>query len=361
MSKIYWLWLSFVLGIMSDATPLIERYKTAKNIYNNKDEISKLKLISPIKIKRMHNITLEEIEKIIFLHTSKGFNLVTYEDNEYPQQLKTIFKPPLVLYYKGDINICNNNLLISVVGSRNPTAYGVEAAKIICDGLVKSNVIIVSGLASGLDSEAHKASVKANVPTIAILGTAIDVCYPKNNYALRNLIEKNGVVISEYPINTIGKPQYFVYRNRLIAGLCNGLCVIEAKKQSGTMSTVNFAIDYNKNIFAVPGNIFSELSEGTNQLIKQGVKPVSRAKDILIDFGIDEKNTQVEIKSTTIKNEFTGNKKSVYEALSLTPIDIDTLCKCTKLSLQQVMSQLTLLEMEGLIKQLPGKKFVLYS
>ena len=358
MDTVYWVWLATVMGEAARIRPLLERFDTALNIYNNRELICSEHLVANKQRERMLSVKLSDIQNIIKLHTENDYKIACYCDMEYPPQLKQITDPPAVLYYKGNIMACQNNLNIGVVGARNPSAYGVEVAKIICTSLVKAKCILISGLAAGLDSEAHRASVKMDVPTIAVLGTAIDKCFPAANFTLRGLIEKNGAVISEYPIGTNGNPAFFVQRNRIIAGICQGLCVIEAKLRSGTMSTVNFAIDYGRDVYAVPGSIFSPLSEGTNLLIQQGAKPICKAEDILVEYGITVENLSVTKKSVPATPVLTDIQKAIYDQLTMTPITLEKICEGANLSPAQVLSQLTILELDGVAKQLAGRKFV---
>ncbi|MDL2328035.1 DNA-processing protein DprA, partial [Ruminococcaceae bacterium OttesenSCG-928-A11] len=195
---------------------------------------------------------------------ASGVAVIGYDDPRYPAALRTITNPPLVLFVKGDTTLLNGQLSIGMVGARRPSAYGVEAVKAIGRGVAMGGAIIISGLAAGLDTEAHKAALAVNGPTIACVAFGHDHCYPAANKKLMEVIERHGAVVSEYPLATSPEKPYFLQRNRLIAGMSHGLVVVEARKHSGTMSTVNYAADFGRDVFAVPGSIFSELSGGTN-------------------------------------------------------------------------------------------------
>ncbi|MEG2769555.1 MAG: DNA-processing protein DprA [Oscillospiraceae bacterium] len=358
MAKEHWLWLAHCIGFGGNICTLIDHFGTAKNIYENLDEVKSEHLATAKQFKKMQEITLCDMTKNIEEHTKKDIKIACFDEDEYPEQLKEISTPPAVLYYKGDINVCKNSLNIGVVGSRNPSAYGVEVAKVICKDLANAKSILVSGLAAGLDSEAHKAALGVGVQTVAVIGTAIDECYPAANFTLRSLIEKNGVVISEYPIGTKGFPSYFVLRNRIIAGISRGLCVIEAKKRSGTMSTVNFALDFDRDIFAVPGSIFSSLSEGTNYLISQGATPVCSAADILTEYGINIKGKPLDEVAQVAMPKLEGIALQIFSVLTAKPQGLAEICEKAKITPSQCLAQLTMLEMDGLAKQLAGRQFI---
>jgi len=205
---------------------------------------------------------------------------ITLLSQNYPTCLKSTFKPPFVLYYKGDITLLNGDKKrIAVIGSRDNSNYGEDSTKKICKGLVKENIIIVSGLAKGIDAIAHKCCLDNNGKTIAVIGNGFDTIYPKENEELYKLIEERGLIISEYPPKVNPDSFNFPKRNRIIAGLSDGVVVIEAKEKSGTMNTVAHALEDGKQIFCVPER--SNSNSGCNKLIKEGAKLVETAQDIL--------------------------------------------------------------------------------
>lgn len=221
---------------------------------------------------------------------SQNIHVLGFSDEDYPTALRVITNPPPVLFVKGDVGLMNGQLSIGMVGARRPSAYGIEAMKAIGQGVALGGAIIVSGLASGLDAEAHKAALAVNGPTIACIAFGHHRCYPAANKKLMEVIERHGAVVSEYLPDTEPEKPYFLQRNRLIAGLSHGLVVVEARKYSGTMSTVNFAIDYGRDVFAVPGSIFSELSGGTNAMIREGAYIACSAGDVLLVYGVQPKS-----------------------------------------------------------------------
>lgn len=206
----------------------------------------------------------------------------------YPEKLKNIDSPPKELFCLGNLALLNEPS-IAIIGSRNYSQYGKRAAKEFTAGLAKQNVCIVSGLAKGIDGFAHHACIEAEGKTIAVLGSGIDVLYPKENEELfHDIVEKGGLIVSEYPLGTPPKKQNFPARNRIISGLSEGVLVIEARKNSGTNITVDFALEQGKDVFVVPGNIYANTSNGTNFLIKEGAIPVTSYKDILEYYGHGE-------------------------------------------------------------------------
>ena len=207
-------------------------------------------------------------------------------DEDYPDLLRAVSAPPPVLYYRGDAGIPNRCFTFAIVGTRRPSAYGVEATASIAGELARAGVALVSGLATGLDSESHKAAVQAGAPTVACIAFGHDQCYPAANRTLKGVIERQGLVLSEYPPGTPPQRGYFLQRNRLIAGLSRGRCVAEARRRSGTMNTVAAALAAGRDVFSVPGSIFSPLCEGTNQLLREGAVPAVSGADILLWYGL---------------------------------------------------------------------------
>ena len=204
-----------------------------------------------------------------------------FNSKYYPVKLKNISSPPKELFCLGNLELLNCKS-IAVIGSRNYSGYGERAAKEFSYNLAKEDVCIVSGMARGIDSFAHEAALDAKGKTVAVLGSGLDVIYPRENKILyENIIKNNGLIISEYPLGTKPSRQNFPARNRIISGLSDGVLVIEARKNSGTNITVDFALDQGKDVFVIPGNIYSNTSDGTNFLIKEGAIPVTSYKDII--------------------------------------------------------------------------------
>ena len=213
-------------------------------------------------------------------YQKEAIHFLMYEDALYPKRLKEIYLPPVVLFYKGRLELFNR-LSIGIVGARNHTPYSKEALEYILPDILERKVSIISGLARGVDSLAHQLTLDLNGETIAIIGNGINICYPKENQSLYDAIGSKGLILSEYPLDSPPLKFHFPYRNRIIAGLSHGLCVIEAKLHSGSLITANVALSENRQVFALPGNITSEYSKGTNELITAGAFPIRNANDIL--------------------------------------------------------------------------------
>ena len=235
-----------------------------------------------------HELSLEELEwlrntdfaSLELQYRKENIHFLMYEDVLYPQRLKEIYLPPVVLFYKGRLELFNR-LSIGIVGARNHTEYSKEALEYLLPDILERKVSIISGLARGVDSLAHQLTLDLNGETIAVIGNGINICYPKENQALYDAIGSKGLILSEYPLDSPPLKFHFPYRNRIIAGLSHGLCVIEAKLHSGSLITANVALSENRQVFALPGNITSEYSKGTNELITAGAFPIRNANDIL--------------------------------------------------------------------------------
>lgn len=205
---------------------------------------------------------------------------ITLLSQEYPTGLKSIFKPPFVLFYKGNISLLHDsNKKIAVIGSRENSDYGKKNTEYICNGLVKENITVVSGLAKGIDSLSHKICLESNGNTIAVIGNGLNVFYPKENESLYKEIAEKGLIISEYPPNIMPTSTNFPKRNRILAGISDGIVVIEAKEKSGTMNTVSHALENGKPIFCIPER--NNNNSGCNKLIKEGAKLIENVEDIL--------------------------------------------------------------------------------
>ena len=204
-----------------------------------------------------------------------NIDIISIQDKEYPKLLKEIYSPPLFLYIKGNKKILNNNS-IAIIGCREASEYGINIAKDFSYNIANQNINIISGLAKGIDSMAHLGAVKANKNTIAVLGNGLDTIYPKENYSLaQKILNSGGAIISEYPLGTKPQKEHFPERNRIISGMSNRILVVEAKEKSGTLITVDFALEQGRDVLVIPGNIGSLNSFGTNELIKQGARLVT--------------------------------------------------------------------------------------
>lgn len=281
-NKRYWIWLSLIKNLGSKRKlKLLELYKNPEGIYKlTKEELININGIGEA---IANDIIISKNEKILNYHIKymkeNNIKIININEREYPQALKKIYDPPISLYVKGDIEKLNNKN-IGIVGCRECTTYGKKSAEYFAYNLSKQNINIVSGLAKGIDSYAHLGSLNTG-NTIAVLGNGLDMIYPKENLELANeIIKRGGTIISEYPCGTKPDKIKFPARNRIISGISSGIIVIEAKEKSGTLITVDFALEQGREVFVVPGNINSINSVGTNDLIKQGARLVTTYEDI---------------------------------------------------------------------------------
>ena len=263
---------------------LLNRYKTPEKIYTlKKEEILQMKGFNEILAENIIcRENRENIDKQIEALQKENIKIITIEDKEYPEILKTIYDYPVSIFVKGNEKILNAPA-IGIVGCRESSPYGEKVAQYFAYHLSKRNINIISGLAKGIDSQSHIGAIKAKGITIGIIGCGLDIVYPKENeYLYDKIIQENGAIISEYPLGIKPTKMNFPARNRIISGMSKGIIVIEAKKKSGTLITVDFALEQGRNVYVVPGNIDEVNSVGTNDLIKQGAQMVTSYKDIEI-------------------------------------------------------------------------------
>ncbi len=286
--------------------------------------------------------------------------IMTYLDTTYPELLKEIPSPPMILYVRGK-EIPANKTFIAIVGSRNPTHYGVKAAENIGFGLARRNVAVVSGLATGIDSAAHRGCLRGKGFTLAVMGTGIDRLYPESNEKLFQQILESGAVISEFPTGSPPEAKNFPIRNRIISGLCRGVAVVEATKKSGSLITAAIALDQGREVFAVPGSIESFKSRGTHFLIKEGARLIENADDILDELGMSHAQHHQGNLLSGITNDapiLDESEQKIYDILSDYPMHIDHIVRKGDMNPARVSSILMQMELRGLVRQLAGKRFV---
>lgn len=285
----YWIWFSRIPNLGSKRKmKLLEKYLMPEIIWNlNKEELLKIESIGEETANNIVNpIYKKDLEQYIEYMNKYNIDIITILDEEYPQKLRNIYDPPACIFIKGNKDVLNN-IAISIIGCRQCTNYGMNIAKCIAYNLSKNNINIISGMAKGIDSYAHMGAVNAKKTTIAVLGCGLDIIYPKENLKLFNdILENNGAIISEYLIGTKPEKMNFPARNRIVSALSDGIVVIEARKRSGTLITVDFALEQGKEVYVVPGNVNSPQSVGTNELIKEGAKCITCASDIIEDLQI---------------------------------------------------------------------------
>ena len=293
------------------------------------------------------------VEKELRSAEKIGARLVTWEDEEYPPNLKNIYDPPPLLYVLGSL-LPQDQLAVAVVGSRNPTTYGRAAAERISVGLSGRGVTVVSGLARGVDSCAHRGALSAGGRTIGVLGCGVDITYPPESRELFRRVAAQGAVLSEFPLGTPPDSDHFPIRNRIISGLSLGVAVVEATLRSGSLITARFALDQGRDVYAVPGNVDSARSEGTNRLIKEGAKLVSRADDILEEI---VPHQEVPPREPRRVPQLPEEEAKVFSVLGQEPIHIDQVIAQSALSSARVSAILLSLELAGHVQQFPGMRF----
>ncbi|MCL2286227.1 MAG: DNA-processing protein DprA [Firmicutes bacterium] len=306
----------------------------------------------------MHR-NLKYIEEFLDNMQSKGVVYISRENSLFPSLLKEIPDPPVGIFFIGTLPPDNTNK-VAIIGSRKCSEYGLLTARLLAQPLAAAGVVIVSGMARGVDSMAHRGALQGGGVTIAVLGCGVDICYPAENRELRDSIVKNGCVISEYAPGVRPAPAFFPARNRIISGLSCGIIVTEAGLKSGTLITVDQAQEQGREVLAVPGNISSKLSQGTNQLIRDGAFPVSCHEDVLNILGITPMPIAENLpqNSKNSKSNLAPDEKQVYDRLSLEPISFDKLADVTTMDIGRLHLVCTGLELKGLAKKLPGARYI---
>lgn len=293
-------------------------------------------------------------ERLMDEYQSHHISIVSWDETIYPKHLKNISNPPYVLYYRGDLDLTNSPCL-GIVGSRAATLYGKTTAHKLAKELAAAGMVIVSGMARGIDSEAHRGALEGG-KTIAVLGSGLDVIYPPENHGLYRDILASGVIISELPLHTKPEPHNFPLRNRIISGLSRGILVIEAKEKSGALITADFALEQGRDVFALPGPVNSKTSFGPNNLIKQGAKLITGIEDILEEY-YDINHTPGKAEQGTLAL-LDDNEKRIVELLVNNSLHFDEVLQDTGLDIGLASTLLLKLELEGIIKSLPGNYYV---
>lgn len=380
-STIKHLWLNNIEGI--NVEDVIKLKQSLGNVWNIYD--AGLRVIDEVvgEYKARQIIKSKSDGKIIELYdrlSEKGISMLYPERSQYPEKLRNIHNPPQLLYIKGRIKNCLNeyNKTIGVVGSRNPSTYGREICRYFSEKIAKDGFNIVSGLALGIDGIAHKAALDNGGYTVAVLGSGIDVAYPRTNIELYSRIVDNGAVISEYGLNVKPNPWQFPIRNRIISGLSDGVLIVEAKSGSGSLITAEHAAEQGRIVYAIPGRVMDKLNEGNNQLLREGAICATKPEDIIEDMvGISNYEKSNEKRTNSDKNNIcslnenndrdidktdnlTSDERVIIECLSLEPVYIDEILQKTHFGVTKTISLLYVLEDKGYIKQPDRGYYILY-
>lgn len=395
-SSVYWIWLQHCVGCAKRFEDVLDYFGSIEAFYDSNYIQKKFcPDLNDKMLERAESFTLDDAQKIVDDCKAHGYQIITYEDSEYPIKLKNIYNPPAVLYVSGSFFDTDNYLTLGSVGTRKASPYALKASRVISKGVARCNGVIVSGGALGIDTASHEGALEAGGKTIAVLGCGLSANYLMSNADLRRRISAQGALISEYPPDTPASKYTFPARNRIISGLCDGVFVAEAGIKSGSLITASFAADQGRDIFVLPASIFDTGFNGTNKLIEDGAVPVTSMNVILshykekyrtldisksasfeellcdeyqsrdIDFRQDEqlsfdnieehRETQDKMTQTALK--ISGNEKAVYDALDDGFIDIDTIAAKANLDIKNVLMSLTMLELDGLAEAGIGKRY----
>ncbi len=350
-----WFWLCNINGIgYKKIQELLDYYGDIESIFSAKeDSLKQINALSDRDIAYLSEVHEEDKIKRVYEELDKAkVRFVIQQDIEYPAKLCEVYDAPYGFYMKGNLPDVNRPS-IAIVGARNCTNYGRELAIYFARELAKAGIQIISGLAMGIDGYSHTGALQENGYTLGILGSGIDVCYPKSNYYLYQKMEIVGGILSEYGLHMKPLAGNFPRRNRLIAGLSDAILVIEARERSGSFITVDQGLEQGKEIFVIPGRITDELSLGCNRLARMGAQVVCSPKDILEYFHIESTKDQALGKRKELLNEIlTEQEYAVYEQLTLEPLYIGRIVEKTKLEVGQAAQALLNLEMKDLVKQI---------
>ena len=298
-----------------------------------------------------NRVSLDELEEKLHI---QGIQVLTWNDQAYPDRLRQIAQSPFVLYIKGQI-LAEDAWAVAIVGTRRYSAYGRQVAENITHTLARNGITIISGLARGIDGIAHKTAIDGGGRTIAVLGSGLDILYPPEHRALAEEISNEGALISDYPLGTPPDGSNFPPRNRIISGLSKIIIVIEAGERSGALITATYAAEQGKEVFAVPGKISAPMSKGTNLLIKQGAHPLLDPQDVL-----DLLNMTLVAEQRVIRKALPSDPKEavLYQTVGEEPLHVDEICSQVNLPIEEVTSTLALMELKGMVRKTFGMKYV---
>ncbi|HEY3025834.1 MAG TPA: DNA-processing protein DprA [Pyrinomonadaceae bacterium] len=371
-----WIALNMTPGIgPRAAVKLLERFGSAEAVFGaTRAEVEQVRLppeaVDSVIARDLHERAESEIEQVRKL----GGDILILDDGVYPSLLREIYDPPIVLYVKGAWSECLDQPCIAIVGSRKCSTYGQNSALMLARELAQRGVTIISGLARGIDAAAHRGALEGGGRTVAVMGTGLDEIYPRDHRKLaQQILDGGGALVSQFPLGTPPVSENFPYRNRVISGLSLGVLVVEAAENSGSLITARLAMEQNREVFAVPGNITSRTSFGTNYLIKgAGAKLVQQWQDVAAELppqiaarllpppvGRKEKEKDLVDQLSLAPQDLSEKERTVFKLLSPdNPAHIDALVETSKLSVSQITGTLLTLEMRELVRALPGKCFV---
>ena len=392
----YWVWLSEVKGLSNRSKLLLlEHFGTPEEIYYAaEDEYRLVEGLLPKQMELLADKSLSGVDKILGDCQRLGLRILTMQDADYPVRLRNIFEPPCLLYVKGQLPAFDEEAAVAMVGTRKATPYGIESAEKLAFGLAKQGALVVSGAAYGIDASAHRGALRAGARTVAVLGNGIDVVYPAGNEWLYRDIAASGALISEYPPGTSAEGWHFPIRNRIISGLCLATVVVEApEERSGALITANTALEQGRDVFAVPGAIDAPMSRGCNRLIADSAAGlVMDSWDILREYEAQyphklhcdrvelphtlgyQARSEEQAKAAAKEQEkeklpaldlndpgsaLSDDQIDILRVLKDGALQVDDVIEKTQLPTRRVLSALTVLEIDGYVRQGSGKHFAL--
>lgn len=414
MKEAYYIWLSRCFGEGSPvADALLEEFGSADAVWEKRSQLNRLCPKLRLSQDRINACTLDEAEQIYNRSAELGIQVLTPESPHWPQRLSSISNPPVVLYLRGDAGLIgrlDEMPALSVVGTRTMSAYGAQAAELFSMGLAAAGMVVISGMATGIDTMAHKGALKGEGKTIAVLGCGLDLCYPAGNEELMEIISRNGAVVSEYPISEPPMGAHFPIRNRIISALSVGVLIIEAKLRSGSLITANLAAEQGRDVFVLMTDYCRRGAKSLSKLIEDGAKPVASVSDIIIEYQVQYAKTlkpeladkallafdeysmpfikkkaptntvritpktvvpqqpaapppsAVRLRAVEPPEGLSEDAKAVYAMLDIAESKhIDQLAADTGLAASRLLAAVTELEMEGLAKNLPGRHYLKQS
>ena len=382
----YWLWLSLALRSCSKRFwDVLERFGFSAEKFYKAFLAGEAGEMNEKDITALNGASLRQADAMLQYCVDKGYKLICFEDEEYPQVLASICNPPFVLFCMGHIELLGRNNLIAVVGTRNPSEYGKKCAAELCGELAREGYVIVSGFALGIDSISHRTALKKKEPTIAVLGCGIEYPYPKENVKSKEYIAKSGLFVSEYPPSSPPDRWCFPQRNRILSGLCAGTLVIEGGKSSGSLVTATYAVEQGRDVFCVPPHdIFDEQFRGNVKLLRSGAIPVFEPQDIIDELNLSqigrlvppkqEKKPEKKKKASSEKakekpaaeqsykydfSSYDAEKRSILEALAEKEQYVDELSLSLDIPISELFLALTELEIDGAVEAMPGNRYSL--
>lgn len=346
---------------------LIEYYGSIEAVLRlESDEINSIEWISDsVKTTLLEGIDLDKEYKLYEKLINKDIHFVIKDDVNYPKRLLNMYDPPWYLYYLGELP--DENLpTIAIIGARGCSSYGSEAARKLAKELATNKIQVISGLAKGVDGYAHRGALEGKGKTYGVIGSGVNICYPRENFQLFHDIEYQGGIISEYPLDSPALAFHFPVRNRIIAGLSDGILVVEAKEKSGTLITVDCGLEQGKDIYALPGKISDPLSMGCNRLIQNGAKLIQSANDIIDELVerypfLNKKGKNKRQESILFEDQVTSEEKLVLMKLGYEPVHFEQLLIDTGLETVKLMEVVFVLQTKGLIKEVSAQYYILHT